>query len=126
MKKSIIKVSILYLTIIFGCQLYAQVKDYKVVPDFDYSDYSQNMKFMIQPWALMNQTLYLENINDTLLDYFYTGMLASEKEASKKKGKKSTSTKKTDVEYKVSISNAQNATKLCICHSNKINKFNIW
>ena len=111
MKKSIIKVSILYLTIIFGCQLYAQVKDYKVVPDFDYSDYSQNMKFMIQPWALMNQTLYLENINDTLLDYFYTGMLASEKEASKKKEKKSTSTKKTDVEYKVSISNAQNATK---------------
>ncbi|MBP3253913.1 MAG: hypothetical protein J6M30_05360 [Bacteroidales bacterium] len=89
--------------------VHAQVKDYKVVPDFDYNDYSQSMKYMIQPFALTGQTLYLENVNDTLLDYFYTGVTAQEHAKKQKTKQKSTRTGKRDVEDAfAAASNAKN------------------
>lgn len=73
-----------------------QVKDYAVVPDFEKSDYTSSMKYMVEPFALMNQTLYLDEVNDTLLDYFFVGMRASEyeKQKSNKNNKKNSSNKR--------------------------------
>jgi hypothetical protein len=54
---------------------FSQVRVYKELPDFDYNDYSYFLKFMTQPNNLVGQTLYLENVSDTLLQYFFTGNL---------------------------------------------------
>ncbi|MGP1515104.1 MAG: hypothetical protein ACTTJH_04025 [Bacteroidales bacterium] len=78
MRRKVKNIIVLCIGLCWCSTIFAQVKDYKVVPDFDYNDYSSNMKFMVQPWALMNQTLYLEDVNDTLLNYFFTGMSAKE------------------------------------------------
>ena len=93
--------------------LFAQVKDYKVVPDFDYSDYSSHIRFMTQPWVLMNQTLYLENVNDTLLDYFYTGMRANAYEKQKKhqQNKKTSNSSRREIDDSGSGVNANNTVR---------------
>lgn len=111
MRKNLIKTTLFCLLVALCGRIDAQVKDYKVVPDFDYSDYSQHMKFMIRPWALMNQTLYLANVNDTLLDYFYTGMRASEYEQQKNKSNKQQNGSRREIEENFSGVNAQNTVR---------------
>lgn len=83
MKRLYYSIALLLACVTLVGNLNAQVKDYDVTPDFDYNDYSSSMQYMIQPFALTGQTLYLSHVNDTLLDYFYTGMRASEYEKQK-------------------------------------------
>ena len=91
MKSIFIKSILLCPFIISGALLHAQVKDYKNVPDFDYNDYSQSIQYMTRPFALIGQTLYLEKVNDSLADYFFNGVIASE--SNKKKSKKNNTSK---------------------------------
>lgn len=56
----------------------AQLRQYKNMPDFDYADYDNHLKFMVKPFALTGQTLYLQDVSDTALrDYFFIGGIAS-------------------------------------------------
>lgn len=65
-----------YILILVSCMLLsvnAQVKDYKNLPDFDNQDYQQHLNFMITPGAMVGQTLYLQEVEDELINYFYVG-----------------------------------------------------
>ena len=90
MKRHIICTAAAALLIMVAYNLNAQVKEYSVTPDFDYNDYSQSLKYMIQPFALKNQTLYLQDVNDTLLNYFYVGDQANKKSSKKRDFDKNT------------------------------------
>lgn len=79
--RKITKISISFLVTIFiSGNLFAQVKDYKNLPDFNYDDYSQNMSFMVKPFNLKGQTLYIQNVKDELKDYFFVGSIAKHEE----------------------------------------------
>lgn len=110
MKKIIFSTIVLCISLTGVYNANSQVKDYKVVPDFDYSDYSDYIKYMVRPWALLNQTLYLSDVNDTLLDYFFTGMPAAEYEKQKHK-KPVTSSKRREIEENSSGVNAYNTVR---------------
>ncbi|MDR1724987.1 MAG: hypothetical protein LBR28_01145 [Bacteroidales bacterium] len=75
MKRCFILKIFVFVLIIFTTNAFSQVKDYKNLPDFDYNDYSYHLKFMTAPYSLIGQTLYLENVNDSLQKYFFTGEL---------------------------------------------------
>lgn len=61
----------------------AQVKDYVNLPDFDQNDYKDHKNFMVKPFAMMGQTLYLENVNDEMLNYFFIGNIAKHEKGDK-------------------------------------------
>lgn len=84
MERNIKYISVLSFCVMMSFWVKAQVKDYSVTPDFDYQDYAQTYKYMIQPKALVGQTLYLENVSDTLIDYFYVGTYWKQVKQSKK------------------------------------------
>ncbi|MDR0789481.1 MAG: hypothetical protein LBO06_01655 [Bacteroidales bacterium] len=69
----ILKMIALALAFTLSSHLFGQIRVYKELPDFDYNDYSYHLKFLTQPNTLVGQTLYLENVSDTLLKYFFTG-----------------------------------------------------
>ncbi|MDD2192880.1 MAG: hypothetical protein PHO12_10135, partial [Bacteroidales bacterium] len=48
----------------------------KVLPDFEYSDYYSHLEFMTKPYTLINQTLYLPKISDTIGRNFFVGEIA--------------------------------------------------
>jgi len=58
------------------CISFAQVKDYANLPDFDNNDYKEYSSFMVRPFAMVGQTLYLEKIDSSLINYFYVGNIA--------------------------------------------------
>ncbi len=122
MKKTIINSFLLCLCLCLTAQMHAQIKDYKVVPDFNYSDYSQYMNYATQPWALMNQTLYLENVNDSLLDYFFVGMRANEYEASKNSKGKTISDKDKARGYNKNNSVRVNGKTISYYHLTRMSK----
>jgi hypothetical protein len=64
---------VLAIATISFSNVFSQVRVYKELPDFDYNDYSYHLKFMTKPNTLIGQTLYLENVSDTLLKYFFKG-----------------------------------------------------
>lgn len=49
----------------------------KVVPDFEYEDYYSHVRFMTQPFALENQTLYLPKVSDTIGRHFFVGKIST-------------------------------------------------
>ena len=55
----------------------------KVVPDFEYQDYSTHVQFMTKPFALTNQTLYLPKISDTIGRNFFVGEIATPEKGDK-------------------------------------------
>lgn len=69
--KSLILALICLPTICFG-----QKSIDKVLPDFEYSDYYSHVQFMVKPYALTNQTLYLPKISDTIGRNFFVGEIA--------------------------------------------------
>jgi hypothetical protein len=84
--KKIAKITVLfYLIALLSNSLLAQVKDYKNLPDFDYNDYNQNLSFMVKPFAMTGQTLYLQNVSDTLNDYFFVGSIAKHEDGDRNK-----------------------------------------
>ena len=55
----------------------AQVRQYKHLPDFDYADYDKHLKFMNTPFAMVGQTLYLQDVSDSALNkFFFVGNIA--------------------------------------------------
>lgn len=67
------KIAFLSLAILLGFGANAQNRNYAVTPDFDSADYAQYNGFMIKPFAMIGQTLYLQNVNSELLNYFFVG-----------------------------------------------------
>ncbi len=65
----------LLLAVLLLCNCtFAQLRQYKNMPDFDYADYDNHLKFMVQPFTLVGQTLYLQDVADTnLKNYFFLG-----------------------------------------------------
>lgn len=63
-------------------QGFAQLRQYKHLPDFDYADYDKHLKFMNTPFAMVGQTLYLQDVPDSALNkFFFVGNIAiSEKD----------------------------------------------
>ena len=60
-----------------GLPLSAQLRQYKHLPDFDYADYDMHLKFMNRPFAMLGQTLYLQDVSDSnLSQYFFVGQIA--------------------------------------------------
>lgn len=60
-----------------GLPLSAQLRQYKHLPDFDYADYDMHLKFMNRPFAMLGQTLYLQDASDSnLSQYFFVGQIA--------------------------------------------------
>ncbi len=76
--KSLILALICLPTICFG-----QKSIDKVLPDFEYSDYYSHVQFMVKPYALTNQTLYLPKISDTIGRNFFVGEIAEPEEGDK-------------------------------------------
>lgn len=77
MQRNSFYVFTLFLSMIFGSvMLWAQKPMDKVMPDFKHSDYTQFTKFMVQPYALTLQTLFLDHISDTIGHNFYKGEIA--------------------------------------------------
>ena len=55
----------------------AQIRQYKHLPDFDYADYDKHLKFMSTPFAMVGQTLYLQDVPDSALNkFFFVGNIA--------------------------------------------------
>ena len=65
-----IKTIVLLVLVCLSFQVNGQVKDYKNLPDFDNKDYQQHLSYMVKPFALVGQTLYLQDVNDELINYF--------------------------------------------------------
>lgn len=76
--KSLILALICLPTICFG-----QKSIDKVLPDFEYSDYYSHVQFMLKPYALTNQTLYLPKISDTIGRNFFIGEIAEPEKGDK-------------------------------------------
>ncbi|MBQ4421047.1 MAG: hypothetical protein II878_05825 [Bacteroidales bacterium] len=70
-----IKTIVLLVLVCLSFHANAQVKDYKNLPDFDNKDYQQHLSYMVKPFALVGQTLYLQDVNDELINYFYEGTI---------------------------------------------------
>ncbi|MEE0894440.1 MAG: hypothetical protein U0M28_00600 [Bacteroidales bacterium] len=76
-RRSILTFLALTVMILGNTAAFSQLRQYKHMPDFDYADYDMHLKFMNQPFALVGQTLYLQDVSDTnLRDYFFIGSIA--------------------------------------------------
>lgn len=76
-RRSILTFLALTVMILGNTAVFSQLRQYKHMPDFDYADYDMHLKFMNQPFALVGQTLYLQDVSDTnLRDYFFIGSIA--------------------------------------------------
>src|SRR5574344_2120312 len=84
MQRNSFYVFTLFLSIVFASvTLWAQKPMDKVMPDFKHSDYTQFTKFMVQPYALTLQTLFLDHISDTIGHNFYKGEIATPEQGDK-------------------------------------------
>lgn len=73
------------VTLLFSLQSVAQVKDYDNVPDFDNADYKDHLNFMIKPYSMVGQTLYLEDVDPELKNYFFVGAIGKHEKKDKNK-----------------------------------------
>ena len=82
--KRIFSVAAMVIYLIASGNVFSQTRQYKNMPDFDYNDYDCHLKFMVQPFALTGQTLYLQDVADTnLKDYFFIGGIATPEKGDK-------------------------------------------
>lgn len=74
----ILKACLFVLVLCLHAGAFAQMRQYKNMPDFDYADYDTHLKFMVKPFSLTGQTLYLQDVSDTnLRQYFFVGAIAT-------------------------------------------------
>lgn len=70
-------VFLLFISLCLAINASAQKPINKVMPDFKRSDYSQFISFMTRPGALTLQTIFLDQMSDTIGHNFYKGEIAT-------------------------------------------------
>ena len=77
MRKTCRFILFVLIAILSFSQGFAQLRQYKHLPDFDYADYDKHLKFMNTPFAMVGQTLYLQDVPDSALNkFFFVGNIA--------------------------------------------------